>query len=167
MRPAPASPRRGLAPRAARAAVLGLLAAALCLGAAPGEPAAAAAGAVPGEKTLEDVMQGLKEKMKQLSAALEARKHDTALDAVGEMQRLVLLAKTHEPKNLNDLPKDGRPAHVVAFRKDLIAMLRELADVEVDILDEHYDQALAKVNSQVAQMRDAGHKKYKEGGGGR
>ena len=167
MRPAPAPPRRRLAPRAARAAVLGLLAAALCLGAAPGEPAAAAAGAALGEKTLEDVMQGLKEKMKQLSAALEARKHDTALDAVGEMQRLVLLAKTHEPKNLNDTPKEGRPAQVVAFRKDLIALLRELTDVEVDILDERYDTALAAVKGPVVDMREAGHKKYKEGGGGR
>ena len=167
MRPAPAPPRRRLAPRAARAAVLGLLAAALCLGAAPGEPAAAAAGAALGEKTLEDVMQGLKEKMKQLSAALEARKHDTALDAVGEMQRLVLLAKTHEPKNLSDTPKDGRPAQVVAFRKDLIALLRELTDVEVDILDERYDTALAAVKGPVVELREAGHKKYKESGSGR
>jgi len=156
----PASPRL-LASRAARAAALGLLAAALCLGAAPGAPVAAAPGAVPGEKTLEDVMQGLKEKLKQLSAALEAKKREPALDAVGEMQRLVLLAKTHEPKNLGDTPKDGRPAQVVAFRKDLIALLRELADVEVDVLDEHYDAALAKANVQVIQMRDAGHKNYK------
>jgi molybdopterin converting factor small subunit len=143
------------------------LLAALCLGAAPGEPAAAAPGAVLGEKTLEDVMQGLKEKLKQLSAALEGKKQQDALVAVGEMQRLVQLAKTHEPKNLNDTPKAGRPAQVVAFRKDLIGMLRELADVEVEVLDEQYDAALAKVNGQVIQMRDAGHKKYKEGGGGR
>ena len=160
MRPAPASPRR-LAPRAARAAVLGLLAAALCLGAAPGAAVAAAPGAMVGEKSLKDVMQGLKEKLKQLSAALEAKKQDAALDAVGEMQRLVLLAKTHEPANLDDTPKAGRPAQVVAFRKDLIALLRELADVEVDVLDEHYDAALAKANGQVIQMRDAGHKNYK------
>jgi hypothetical protein len=161
MRLAPAPPRSRLAPRIARAAGLGLLAAALCLGAAPVEPAAAAAGAILGEKSLKDVMQGLKEKLKQLSAALEAKKQDPALDAVGEMQRLVLLAKTHEPANLDDTPKAGRPAQVVAFRKDLIGLLRELADVEVDILDEHYDAALVKVNGQVLQMRDAGHKKYK------
>ena len=137
--------------RLARAVVLGLLA--LCLGAAPGVP--------PGEKSLQGVMQGLKDKLKELTAALEAKKQDPALDAVGEMQRLVLLAKTHEPANLEDTPKAGRPAEVVAFRKDLIGLLRELADVEVDVLDEHYDAALAKVNGQVIQMRDAGHKKYK------
>jgi hypothetical protein len=144
-----------------------LLAAALCLGAAAVEPAAAAPGAVPGEKTLEDVMQGLKEELKQLSAALEARKQEPALDAVGEMQRLVLLAKTHEPKNLNDTPKDGRAAHAVAFRKDLIALLRELTDLEVDVLDERYDTALAAVKGPLLEMREAGHKKYKESGSGR
>src|SRR4030095_9743781 len=112
----PRPPLLRLAPRVARAAVLGLLAAALCLGAAPSEPAAAAPGAILGEKSLKDVMQGteeerkkaaagaegailaekslkdvmqgLKEKLKQLSAALEGKKQDPALDAVGEMQRL-------------------------------------------------------------------------------
>jgi hypothetical protein len=146
----PVSPRRRLAQHVA---LLGLLAAALCLGAAPGAP--------PGEKSLQGVMQGLKDKLKELTAALEAKKQEPALAAVGEMERLVLLAKTHEPANLEDTPKAGRPAQVVAFRKDLIALVRALVDVEAAILDEQYDTALTTVNGQVIQMRDAGHKKYK------
>jgi len=146
-----------------RAAALGLVAAALCLGAAPGEPAAAAVG----ESTLEDVMKGLKAQLKQLSSSLDGKKQDSALAAVGEMERLVLLAKTHEPANLNDTPKDGRPAKVVAFRKDLLAVLRELADVEVDILDEKYDAAAAKVSGPLTDMRDEGHDKYRPKQSGR
>ncbi|HEX5011326.1 MAG TPA: hypothetical protein VFY71_13090 [Planctomycetota bacterium] len=159
MGPVLASRRSRFVPRAARVAALLLVVAGVGLGAAPVAPPAPV-------ETLEDVMQDLKFGLKQLTTALEARKAPDALNAVGDMQRLVVAAKTHEPSNLpKSASKEEKAAQALAFRRDLIGVLRELADIEVDVLDAHLDQALEKVNGPLIQMRDAGHKKYKDKGG--
>jgi len=114
------------------------------------------------EKSLKDVMNGLKNNLKTLSASVTAKAKDPSVAAVSEMERLVLLAKTFEPQNMADTPEADRPQHLIDFRKDMLGLLKQLADLETEVLDGKFDAATARINGPLMDLRDESHDKYKK-----
>src|SRR5262249_28551928 len=113
------------------------------------------------EKSLKDVMKGLNANIKTLATACSSKARDPALAAVSEMERLVLVAKPFEPQNLSDTPEADRAQHVTDFRKDLLGLLKQLADLETEVLDGKFDAATARINGPLIDLRDESHDKYK------
>ncbi len=110
---------------------------------------------------LAEHMEGLKENLKGIAMALQGPDAERALRHVAEMQRIVLLAKLEIPPNLEEQPSADRDAHRVQFRKSLIAILQELAGMELDILDGEYEKALARIMGPLLQLRESSHERFK------
>jgi soluble cytochrome b562 len=131
---------------------------------APGQttPAHAPPKAGAAEASLRDVMNGLKNNIKTLSTACAGKAREPALAAVAEMERLVLVGKGFEPQNQADTPEADRPQHLVDFRKDMLHLLKELADLEGDLLDGNFDAASKRIDTALPDLRDEAHDKYKK-----
>lgn len=105
-------------------------------------------------------MEGLKKNLKGAAMAMQAQDGEKALQHVAEMQRLVLLAKLETPPNEEEKPEAERDAHRLAFRKDLIHLLQELAGMEVELLDEDWEKAFGRVTGPLFRMRTQAHDRY-------
>ncbi len=116
----------------------------------------------PGQEPadLEGVMDGIKGQLKSLAGAIGTSNTEAALVAVNDMERLVLLAKKYGPNNMNTVAAADRPAHQVAYRKALLGVLKELADVELNVLDGKFDAAMEQLKGPLAEMRDDAHDKF-------
>jgi soluble cytochrome b562 len=114
------------------------------------------------EKSLKDVMNGLKGNLKTLAASVAAKAKDPSVAAVSEMERLVLVAKTFEPQNMADTPEADRPQHLIDFRKDMLGLLKQLADLETEVLDGKFDDATKRIEGPLMDLRDESHDKYKK-----
>jgi len=134
------------------------LAVVLALGFTPVQDAADS----PRETPLHTTMEGMKSHLKSLAGALQSSKSEPALEHLAALQELVLGAKLLAPANQSEQPEDMRAAHKSAYRKDLIAVLRELLEMEELVLDGKHDLALAKVISPLYPMRTEAHEKYKK-----
>jgi len=130
---------------------------------APASPSPMPASAAAATDTdLLTAMEGLKTHMKATAMALQGNSTEEALEHIAEMQRLVLLAKLESPPNLEELAKKERAAHQMAFRKDLIGVLKEFADMEIDVLEGRFEAAFARVVDPLHPTREAAHAKYQK-----
>jgi hypothetical protein len=109
---------------------------------------------------LEAVMNGLKDNAKLLNGALASEDSKVALNSVIEMERLAALAKKFEPNNMAGMAEADKPAHIVEFRKTLIALLKQLTDIEASVLDGKFAPALDMMKGPLMQMRDDAHDKF-------
>ena len=114
------------------------------------------------EKSLRDVMNGLKSNLKTLSASVTAKAKDPSVAAVSEMERLVLLGKTFEPENMADTPEADRPQHLIDFHKDMLVLLKQLADLETEVLDGKFDDATKRIDGPLMDLRDESHDKFRK-----
>ncbi|HTE06056.1 MAG TPA: hypothetical protein VK824_07665 [Planctomycetota bacterium] len=103
------------------------------------------------------VMHGLKDNAKLLNGALASEDFKVALNAVVEMERFAALAKKFEPNDLATIPEADKPAHVVAFRKALIGLVKQLLEIETSVLDGKYAPALEMMKGPLLDMRDDAH----------
>jgi len=110
---------------------------------------------------LADHMEGLKSNLKGVAMALQGSDAETALGHLGEMQRLVLLAKLELPPNLDEQPELARDAHAKEFRKGLVRVLQELAGMELELLDGEFEEAFARVTGSLYTLRESSHDKFK------
>ncbi len=111
---------------------------------------------------LSDVMDEMKARLKALGGALAAKDEPASLEAVSAMQGLALQAKGYIPVGTSKLPKEAQAAHVKAFRKELLGLLRHLADLETEVLDGSWDTATQHATVTLKQVRDAAHDRFQE-----
>ena len=119
-------------------------------------------GGKPAQTPLLQAMEGIKTHMKGTAMALQGGARDEALKHIAEIQRLVLLAKLEAPANLTEVPEEKRAAHRTAFRKDIVVLLKEFADMEVDVLEGRFEEAFGRVIDPLYPYREASHDKYKK-----
>ncbi|MBM3986112.1 MAG: hypothetical protein FJ296_10580 [Planctomycetes bacterium] len=113
---------------------------------------------------LADVMGQMKGKLKALTVALAAKDEPASLEVLGAMQGLALEAKGFVPPGTEKLPRDGQAAHVKAYRKELLVLLRQLADLEDEVLDGKWDAATQRATVGLKDLRDAAHEKFQTDG---
>lgn len=113
---------------------------------------------------LADTMGELRGQLKALNGALAAKDEPASLRAVSEMQRLALVAKDAALPGLDKRPADQRAAQAKAYRKELLGLLRQLADLEDEVLDGRWDEALQRATVTLKSVRDAAHEKFQDKG---
>ena len=124
-------------------------------------PARASRSTTPDDsEQLLEHMEGLKENLKGVAMSLQGTDTSATLRHVAEMQRLVLLAKLLAPSNLDEQPAADQDKHRVEFRSDLIGLLKELADMELEILAGKPADAFKRVTGSLYKMREEAHAAY-------
>lgn len=84
-------------------------------------------------------------------------------DTLRALSRLIQLSGASllgQPKNMEDTPADGQAAHKLAFRREIVLLVRQLADIELLVLDGKHAEAAELFKVKIATARDAGHKKF-------
>lgn len=143
--------------------VAGVLACGLSVARAHGaaEPAAGP-GAREENEVVHLAMEGMKASLKKLGPALQAGQQADALAAVAALQKHALEAKAGGPSNLADKPEAERPAHALAYRRELALLLGELAALEVLVIDGKNEEAFARIKDKLVTLRDAAHEKFQK-----
>ncbi len=112
---------------------------------------------------LHDAMEELGDHLKTIVKSLDdPEAKDARLAAVARMQSLVLVAKLEQPSNMAETPEAERAAHAVAFRRDLAKLLGELADLELELIDDENDAAMERIKGSLYTLREAAHARYRK-----
>jgi hypothetical protein len=116
------------------------------------------------QSSLRVTMESMKTHLKGLAMALQREDgRDAALGEVAELQRLVLAAKLETPPGLDGMPQGERAAHALAFRRELAAVLRELAELEIDLLEGRREAAQTRVRKSLFELRERAHERFQRG----
>lgn len=118
-----------------------------------------------GNRPRGEVGQSVEQCMKSMNGAArrlkdqigDASKKDDNLRLIWSMQKNALQAKTLEPEHLGE---GDKAAALGEFRKSQNDLLKTLLKLEEEVGAGKTDDA-AKTFGAIAQMRDAGHKKFK------
>ncbi|MCB9899023.1 MAG: hypothetical protein H6825_13540 [Planctomycetes bacterium] len=115
------------------------------------------------DEQLHELMIGLKRQLKEFGRAVaDPAMNETSLAAVAEMQAIALAAKTLEPSNLDEKPKEERAAHKAAYRADMARMLSDLCQMEIAILEGRNADAQATLQGPLFDLRESSHEKYQK-----
>lgn len=114
------------------------------------------------EPALSDLMRGMKVQLKLLSEGLKGPlvKEPQALAALTELQVLTIAAKRGDPPHLDELAPKRQRATRNAYKADLARLLQELSAMEIDVLEGHPEQAVARLRADLLPLRDAAHEKF-------
>jgi len=114
------------------------------------------------EPALSDAMRGMKVQLKLLTEGLKGPlvNEPQALAALTELQVLTIAAKRGDPPHLDELAPKRQLATRRAFKADLARLLKELAAMEVDVLEGHPELAVARIRADLMPLRDAAHEKF-------
>jgi hypothetical protein len=103
-------------------------------------------------------IKGLVRDLARSSAKPETR--DDALRGVAELQKHVVAAKSMSPPGVDAKPEAERVAFVLSFRKAMTELLREVAELELDIIEDRNDEAVARITTTLIEMRDKAHETF-------
>jgi hypothetical protein len=138
---------------------------AVCAALLAGLAAPAASSRDEGEHgPIHDHMEKLEDGMKALRRDLkDPAKNESSLALLVGMQDAVQQSKLHAPPLTAKQPEEARAAYVVEYRTQLIALQKDLLDLELALLagDNATAQALWK---QAHDREDPGHEKFTEDG---
>ena len=115
---------------------------------------------------LHDLMRGVKKSLRTLGDALKDPAADAqALDALAEMEVLLLASKGHDPSNLAEVPRGDRDGHRAAYRADMARTLITTLELEIALLEGRRDAAAEMLRGPLLQQRNDGHDKYQPADG--
>jgi hypothetical protein len=110
-----------------------------------------------------DHMLEVKALVRDLSRlAGDATKKSEALPLITELEGHIIAAKEMVPPAAEVKPEAERPAFVLSFRKAMTELLREVAELELDIIEDRNDQAVERITTTLIQMRDKAHEVFQE-----
>jgi soluble cytochrome b562 len=105
-------------------------------------------------------MEVIEEGMKKLRRSLKkADENPASLEAIAKMQTAAVASKALTPAMAATLPEADRAKFAQAYRKDMAAMIADVCQMEIALLDG--DNAKAQeLHKKLGEHEDAGHKKY-------
>ena len=109
-------------------------------------------------KQMEVIDEGLKKLRRTL------RKPDSnkeSLETITQIQAAAVASKGMTPAKAAKLPEAERQKFVAAYRKDMAAMIVQLLNMEIAVLEGNNDKA-NEIHKSMKQIEDEGHKKYEE-----
>jgi soluble cytochrome b562 len=107
-------------------------------------------------------MEIIDEGLKKLRRTL--RKPDTnkeSLEIINQVQAAAVASKALTPAKAAKMPEAERQKFVAGYRKDMAAMIVQLLNMEIAVLDGNNDKA-NEIHKSMKQIEDEGHKKYEE-----
>ncbi len=115
---------------------------------------------------LHDLMRGVKKSLRTVGDALKDPAGDAqALEALAEMEVLLLASKGHDPTNLSEVERADRESHRAAYRADMARTLITALELEIAILEGRRDAAAEMLRGPLLQQRNDGHDKYQPADG--
>ena len=120
------------------------------------------AGAKTTDTELAKQMEIIDEGLKKLRRSL--RKPDTnkeSLETISQVQAAAVASKALTPAKAAKLPDAERQKFVAAYRKDMAAMIVQLLNMEIAVLEGNNDKAM-EIHKKMKDIEDEGHKKYEE-----
>lgn len=142
-------------------AILGLLSAGAFAVASSGPTSPAPVSPVTWEGDLEESMEAMDQAFEAVLAAIEKKDADAAMEPVGKMQTGCLHAKTMHPPKLRTVEDKDKAAFLSGYRKEMLALLKVTADLEIALIDKDFDKA-KKLVDEIDGMQKKGHDTYKK-----
>lgn len=111
---------------------------------------------------LDQSMQILQSGQQKLGKALDKKDVATVLAQVVEMQKAAQEAKLDTPPKAGEYKEaDKKAAFVNGFRKQMIALQKDLLDLEAAAVDGDLDEAKKIFDERVKAAKKSGHDQYK------
>lgn len=105
-------------------------------------------------------MESLGREMERVHQSIsDPTKNDATITGLGRMLGAVGFSIGGEPKSLSEQPEAARAASKLAFRRELAQLAKELAEIELLVLDGKNADAAARFDK-LAALRDAAHERY-------
>lgn len=119
-------------------------------------------GRGPGEgPNLHAAMEQMKRDLRTVAESIaDPAKSEVTLQGLGRMLAAAGASQSGEPKNLAEIPAEGHAAHKLAFRRALVVLARDIADIELLVLDGKHAEAAAMLQAKVVLVRDSAHEKF-------
>lgn len=114
----------------------------------------------PLHQAMERIERGLKKIRREVK---DAKSFDASLEAVVDMQNAAGETKLMTPPITEKQPEAERAAFVKDYRKRMIAVQKDLLDLEIALLDGDAAKAQELVKK-VSDAEDSGHEKFTEDG---
>ncbi len=93
------------------------------------------------------------------SAADPANKEES-LQLMTELQEHIVAAKSMIPPAAELKPEAERPAFLLGFRRAMTELLREITELELDIIEDRNEQAVQRITTTIIAMRDKAHEVF-------
>lgn len=90
----------------------------------------------------------------------DASKKVEALPVITQLQGHIIAAKQLTPPAAETRPEGERAAFNLAFRKSMTELLREVAELELDIIEDRNAEAAERITKKLIEMRDAAHELF-------
>lgn len=86
--------------------------------------------------------------------------NEVTLQGLGRIIGALGASQSGEPKNMSTIAADAQAAHKLAFRRALTVLVRDVAEVELLVIDGKNAEAEAMFKAKVLAMSDPNHEKF-------
>jgi len=126
-----------------------------------GELAPIVASEGEGEEDLEEIMHGIDKNFEAVVAAIEKKEGPTGLEMMTKLEQSCISAKVLTPPKLRTIEEKDKAAFVAGYRKQMLVLLKYMADLEMALVDNNFEEA-KKVADQIDAHKKASHDVYKK-----
>ena len=109
-------------------------------------------------KQMEIIDEGLKKLRRTLR---KPDQNKDSLEIINQIQAAAVACKALPPAKAAKLPEAERQKFVMAYRKDMAAMIVQLLNMEIAVLEGNNDKA-NEIHKGMKKIEDEGHEKYEE-----
>lgn len=109
-------------------------------------------------KQMEIIDEGLKKLRRTLR---KPDQNKESLEIINQIQAAAVASKAQTPVKAAKLPDAERQKFVLAYRKDMAAMIVQLLNMEIAVLEGNNEKA-NEIHKSMKKIEDEGHEKYEE-----
>jgi hypothetical protein len=115
----------------------------------------------PRGPNLHSAMEQMGEEFERVTASIgDAMQNEATLTSLGRMIAAAGASQSGEPKTLAKLAPEAQAAHKLEFRRALTILARDIAEVELLVLDGKNAEAAKMLAANVAAAADTNHAKF-------
>jgi len=112
---------------------------------------------------------------KVMTGIADPAQNEATIQSLGRMIQMAGASQNGEPKNMAKIPADAQAAYKLEFRRALTVLARDIAEVELLVIDGKNEEAVKLFDAKVLAAADPAHAKFAggdevearpEGGGG-
>lgn len=114
-----------------------------------------------GGPSLHRAMEQMEEEVKRIYDTIaDPAQEATTLSGLGRLIQYAGASQSGEPKNLGETPAEAKAAHKAAFLRALTVFARDVAEVELLVLDGKHAEAKKVFDTKVLGPVEAAHVKF-------
>lgn len=111
--------------------------------------------------SLHGAMEQLGTEFERVMAGIaDPTKNEATLQSLGRMIQPLGASQNGEPQNLASIPAEAQAAHKLAFRRTLTVLARDVAEVELLVIDGKNSDAVKLFEGKVHAAADPAHEKF-------